>query len=1113
MKIIDWVKGNTLNIAIPLQIKTAVQITHPTTGAVRNTYITTDYIPPEGSIIRVTLVDKQQKCTNYKYTIDNNVVKFTDDGKLNVGIYGVEITVQEPSDKRLRTFKCCQIIIHNCTDELGTMPDGQILLDPVLFIQGDKGDKGDTGEQGPQGEIGPQGEQGEKGEPGEGVPTGGTTGQILQKKSNDDFDTEWINPPITGVSSVNHMTGDVSITAQDIGAYVKPSSGIPTSDIANKAITLDKLSNDIRNDIHTSYILDLHGENFTDLESAPQGYGFQLSYNDLMSDVVHGRKPVLCSIGYEGDLPCYINYYYSDGCDDTAGELYFSPVNSISNVTIIVMSDDHDGIEIYSETNRPYFKPSGGIPASDLANGVIPDVSNFVTASVNNLVNYYLKSETYTKAEVAALIGAIQQFHYEIYASISDVTTPASNVLYLIGPTGTGSDRYEEYVYDSTKQEPWVKIGDTSIDLSGYVTTTALNTALANYTTTTDLTTLLAGKQDVANMVTSWGSTPSDAKYPSEKLVKNGIDAADKVIEVKYGVTTYDEVKALVDAGKLPIAYYDEKFYVFALNDSGNIYLTCATSGRIYYIRVDNVNNAWNANNYKLELPDNNKKTTIIGNESSNTYYPTTKAVANYAEALSNKVTSLSSSSTNTQYPSAKAVVDYVDSEIDKLGEIVTVTAIADSGSVEDSAVLKIKVNGDVVAEGTGTVTATISHGSEYTVEAERVYDYLTPAPHTFVASQPSRTVTMNYTYIQRNTITIDQTVSNEQSMISGDVQGDVIKAIRAASHLYLGKQTEAGNQLICQLSDTDGTKYHDGTTAAMDGSEGDQWLKLPVFWWKVTGIGTPDANDTYDQYSFSFAFAGEPDPSWHKWEGDTNLLGAKKMYVNGGKGYSRSGIQGSANFTQAQGNTYAGARGTGYSCVTWEWQWMMCILFYAWYGRTNSQAQCGFGSNSNTRTLGTKDSLGMTDTTSSNGNSDNTKFWGIENWWGDLSEWIGNITSMDYVVTIVDMNSKQSRQVSGWYPFGGTGGYVSRFKVTDLLDFIPCAKNGTDTTYYCDWVNGNTGSRVVGRSNSNAYPYGGVADVNSYYGPSYAHASFGSRLAFNGVITEAESVTAYKAA
>ena len=34
---------------------------------------------------------------------------------------------------------------------------------------------------------------GEDGAPGEGVPEGGATGQILQKKSNTDYDTEWVN--------------------------------------------------------------------------------------------------------------------------------------------------------------------------------------------------------------------------------------------------------------------------------------------------------------------------------------------------------------------------------------------------------------------------------------------------------------------------------------------------------------------------------------------------------------------------------------------------------------------------------------------------------------------------------------------------------------------------------------------------------------------------------------------------------------------------------------------------------------------------------------------------------------------------------------------------------
>lgn len=67
-------------------------------------------------------------------------------------------------------------------------------------IKGEKGDKGDTGAQGIQGEKGDKGDkgdtgaqgiqgiQGEKGEQGVGIPNGGTTGQVLVKLSDNDFD-------------------------------------------------------------------------------------------------------------------------------------------------------------------------------------------------------------------------------------------------------------------------------------------------------------------------------------------------------------------------------------------------------------------------------------------------------------------------------------------------------------------------------------------------------------------------------------------------------------------------------------------------------------------------------------------------------------------------------------------------------------------------------------------------------------------------------------------------------------------------------------------------------------------------------------------------------------
>ena len=52
---------------------------------------------------------------------------------------------------------------------------------------------------------------------------------------------------------------------------------------------------------------------------------------------------------------------------------------------------------------------------------------------------------------------------------------------------------------------------------------------------------LLALKQDLANLVTSWSGTPSDSKYPSEKLVKDSLDAINTLLE---SVDTTDSTTA-----------------------------------------------------------------------------------------------------------------------------------------------------------------------------------------------------------------------------------------------------------------------------------------------------------------------------------------------------------------------------------------------------------------------------------------------------------------------------------------------------------------------------------------------------------------------------------------
>lgn len=147
----------------------------------------------------------------------------------------------------------------------------------------------------------------------------------------------------------------------------------------------------------------------------------------------------------------------------------------------------------------------------DLSNK--PDLSQFITNTVNNLTNYYLKSETYTKDEITALISAIQQFHYEIVQELPQ--TGANNIMYLVPKSDEQtSNYYDEYVYANNN---WEKIGDTEIDLSGYVTTDTLNTVLANYMTEQEIIQMINDNKS-ATIVTSEMLEELQTKYKSEWL-------------------------------------------------------------------------------------------------------------------------------------------------------------------------------------------------------------------------------------------------------------------------------------------------------------------------------------------------------------------------------------------------------------------------------------------------------------------------------------------------------------------------------------------------------------------------------------------------------------------
>ena len=158
---------------------------------------------------------------------------------------------------------------------------------------------------------------------------------------------------------------------------------------------------------------------------------------------------------------------------------------------------------------------------SDLTND-----SGFITNTVNNLANYYLKTQTYTQTEVDALIAAVKNGRFISVATLptTDIDTKA---IYLVPSSDpqTGNVK-DEYINTDGTSAGWELIGSTAMDLSGYVTDEELTTALADYTTTAGLTTLLSAKQDtISDLATirSGASAGASAIQPKSTvgLVKN----------------------------------------------------------------------------------------------------------------------------------------------------------------------------------------------------------------------------------------------------------------------------------------------------------------------------------------------------------------------------------------------------------------------------------------------------------------------------------------------------------------------------------------------------------------------------------------------------------------
>lgn len=142
-------------------------------------------------------------------------------------------------------------------------------------------------------------------------------------------------------------------------------------------------------------------------------------------------------------------------------------------------------------------QPTDGSANPVTSDGIYESIKDFITKAVDDLINYYTKSQVYTKTEVENLIAAIKQFKVLVVQELPEASADTMGTLYLAPSenpaTGNVKDEWITLSISEggTTTYYWEHIGTTEIDLSNYPTfdemNTAIATALTDYYTKTQI--------------------------------------------------------------------------------------------------------------------------------------------------------------------------------------------------------------------------------------------------------------------------------------------------------------------------------------------------------------------------------------------------------------------------------------------------------------------------------------------------------------------------------------------------------------------------------------------------------------------------------------------------
>ena len=354
--------------------------------------------------------------------------------------------------------------------------------------------------------------------------------------------------------------------------------------------------------------------------------------------------------------------------------------------------------------------------------------------------------------------------------------------------------------------------------------------------------------------------------------------------------------------------------------------------------------------------------------------------------------------------------------------------------------------------------------------------------------STPGQVYQIPATYATSKTYTVEVDLSNSNPLTSVVYQDDAVGMTKGSSNWdneIIFKDIKPcvfkNGAVVYYLDKNDCTKKVDGTPAKLDGTDGDVMVEFPKFAYKIwksngkmyvsiTNDSAIASQNDYKYYAFSKNAEGDRDHFyWGAFKGSLNSDGNLQ---------SIAGVTPAASKTIGAFKSLAQNRGSGYTITSYFQLVALQCLYLIKYGNLNGQSALGQGISGRSGTssdanygplvtggtttfaLGQKMYYGSTSNNGSSSTYDtaklgHVKFAGIEDFWGNIWEWIDGLTTDSSFNIITNWDYDKANSNSDFTTPSGlssnSGGWVTDVAGTTESGFMNIKYGGSSSTHFCD--------------------------------------------------------------